>query len=106
MVMHAVQALYTDLLTRHRERKDELVAEEPTSGTRDREDMKKAEDTIRKTAKALAMYGNQQNKNVVALIAQQLAAHCLEVEPFDEDRHLFRLSRRHTSRGRQYVDES
>ena len=83
-VLHAVHTLYHHLLTRHEERKRELEANE---GTED--EKKEVAKLITRTARSLAVFGNQQNKNVVALIQNQQIAQSLEVDPFDEERLLF-----------------
>lgn len=85
MVMHAFQNLYHDLLTHHRQQKEQLVQADSVDPAK----LKKIEDLISRTAKALSSFGHQQNKNVIALIQSQLDAHSLELDPFDEDRYLF-----------------
>lgn len=84
MVMTTIQNLYHDLLTCHRQKKEELIQEEGEAG-----ELSALEKKITQTAKALAAYGNQQNKNVTTLIQNQLNAHCMEIDPFDEDRYLY-----------------
>ena len=83
-VLHAVQTLYHHLQTCHEERKRDLEANEGSE-----EEKKEMAKLITRTARHLSAFGNQQNKNVVALIQNHLIAHSLEVDPFDEERLLF-----------------
>ena len=83
-VLSVVHTLYHDLLTRHEERKRALEADGGSE-----QEKKELAQLITKTGRSLALYGNQQNKNTVALIQNQLVAQSLEVDPFDEERLLF-----------------
>ena len=84
MVLRAVQNLYIDLQTCHRAARDALGDSED-----DNKQKEKLRGLIKKAGKAIGSYGNQQNKNVTALIESHLEAHSLEVDPFDADRLLF-----------------
>ena len=83
MTIRAVQNLYIGLLTERRKRRDEKDLPESVVN------LEQMDEIITATAKALAKYGNQRNKNIVSLILAQLDAYSLDVDPFDEERHLF-----------------
>lgn len=84
MILTSVQNLYIDLLKRHRHAHHALGNSEA-----DEDYKKELESLIKKAAGALASFGNQQTKNVAALVESQLEAYALEVDPFDDDRLLF-----------------
>ena len=89
MIMSAVQNLYTDLLNQHRDERGQIAHDAALTEDEKKMALSNLEGVIAKTAKALAAYGNQQNKNVTALVVSQLEAHGLEVDPFDSDRLIF-----------------
>jgi hypothetical protein len=84
MVMNAIQNLFLDLLNVHRKNRDIIFH----AGAADKV-IEPFDKNVTTTAWNLSRYGNQQNKNVTALILSQLAAYAMEVDPFDEERHLF-----------------
>ena len=75
-----------------------IIFASATCGTLgDSEDDKKKKDElhelVKKTARSLASYGHQQNKNVAALVVSELEAHAMEIDPFDTDRLKILFSR-------------
>ena len=83
-VFNVVHALYNDLLARHAQKKRDLPANEDSE-----EKKKEIDKLIARTIKSVENFGNQQNKNVVAIIQNQQIAQSLEVDPFDEEPLLF-----------------
>ena len=89
LVLRAVQDLYHDLLTQHRDRRKAIEDNANLTGDEKKHEDEKIKLLIQKTTKSLSAYGNRRNKDVTDLILQQLIADEHEVDPFDEDRLLF-----------------
>jgi len=85
-VLQATHAAYKDLLAHHKQNLSGAPDGDDDDSVAER---KRLDKLVKKTARSYSMFGNQNNKNVVALIQNHQAAYALEIDPFDEDRYLF-----------------